>query len=77
MNLATEKGFRQALDWTRAHLDMVADGGVWAIPRSGCIIRIVSHSKLEAEVVGIDREPDVIGFMRVMGWQCKPVKVFQ
>ena len=71
MNLATERGFREATKWTKDQLNRLQDGGVWLIPRSFSTIRVVSHSKLEAEVTGMQREAAVVGIMRSLGWQCK------
>lgn len=71
MNIETEKGFRQATAWTRRQLDLLCDGGVWAIPRSFSAVRVVSHKRLEAEITGMSREPHVVAVMRALGWQCK------
>jgi hypothetical protein len=60
--------------WTRKQLALLHDGGIWMIPRSGCLIRVLSHSKLEAEVQHPDREPLVLDIMRAQGWKCIPMK---
>jgi hypothetical protein len=69
MNLATEQGFSEAMKWTRAQLHELADGGVWIIPRSMSAVRVTSHRKLEAEMIGMKREPGVVGMMRALGWR--------
>jgi hypothetical protein len=75
MNLATEQGFNNASKWVRNQLAMIGDGGVWLIPRTGCMIRIVSSARLEAETICGEMEPITIGMMRAQGWQCKEVGV--
>ena len=74
MNVATDRGFRDAMIWTRKQLALLHDGGIWMIPRSGCCIRVVSRSKLEAEVMYPDREALVIDIMRAQGWKCTTAK---
>ena len=71
MNIATERGFQEALKWTKHQLALLNDGGVWVIPRSLSAVRIISHRKLEAEIIGMKREPEIVGMMRAMGWQVR------
>ncbi|CAB4241138.1 hypothetical protein UFOVP228_23 [uncultured Caudovirales phage] len=71
MNIATERGFQDALKWTRHQLGMLNDGGVWVVPRSMTAIRVISRRKLEAEMIGMKREPEIVGMMRALGWQVR------
>ena len=69
MDLSTEKGFQDAIKWTRAQLGMLEDGGVWVIPQSMSAVRIVSHRDLIAETIGLRRMATVGVLMRVLGWK--------
>ena len=69
MNIHEEAGFQAAVRWTRAQLQRLSNGGVWAIPRSQVFIRVVSHERLEADVIGAEREEGVIDIMRSLGWK--------
>ena len=71
MNIATESGFRDALKWTQSQVGMLADGGVWVIPRSMSAVRIVSGRGLEAEMIGIKREQGIATMLRALGWRLK------
>jgi hypothetical protein len=71
INIATERGFQDALKWTRHQLGMLNDGGVWVIPRTFSAVRVVSHSRLEAEMIGMKREPGIVAMMRTLGWQVR------
>jgi hypothetical protein len=74
VNIATERGFRYAQAWTRNTLNSIADGGVWVIPRTGAMVRILSHKKLEATMTHMDREVGIVTMMRSLGWQVKAEK---
>jgi hypothetical protein len=69
MNAGTEEGFAQALAWTRGQLALLADGGVWVIPRSMAAVRVVSHTNREVQMIGMEREELVADLMRVLGWR--------
>lgn len=73
MSISTELAFRLASDWTASQLRRVRDGGVWVIPRTDTVIRVVSHKALQAQVLHGNREPLVIMFMQARGWQCTKV----
>lgn len=75
MNIATEKGFNDAVKWTRNQLGLLDDGGVWIIPRSMSAVKVVSHSKLEAEMIGMQREPGIVAMMRTLGWKLTEPRV--
>lgn len=74
MNIKTEKGFSQACTWTRNHLKMLRDGGVWAIPRSGALLRVDSHKELRISMHRMDAEPGVVAVIRSLGWQITPME---
>ena len=40
MNLDTEQGMQEAMEWTTNFIGMINEGGVWAIPRSDALYQI-------------------------------------
>ena len=69
LDITTEQGFRDAMKWTKDQLNMLHDGGVWVIPRTFSAVKVISHSKLEAEMIGIKREPGIVAMIRAQGWK--------
>lgn len=45
MNLDTEQGMQDAMEWTTNFISMINDGGVWAIPRSDALYQIHHKDK--------------------------------
>lgn len=68
-DLTTKEGMDNAVSWTNYTLDLIKDGGVWAIPRSGTVVRI-SH-KDKVAYISNDHEPDVIRVLEAAGWVVK------
>ena len=46
MDINTTEGMAQAVQWTRDHLDKIATGGHWIIPRSGTIVQVFHGAKV-------------------------------
>lgn len=74
IDICTEEGFREAVQWTRNNINRLADGGVWVIPRSMTAVRVISHKRLEAEMIGMEREQGVVGVLRSLGWKVSAPK---
>jgi hypothetical protein len=70
----SEAAFIEASNWTMNQLARLRDGGVWVLPRSNVVIRVVSRAKLEAQIQHPEREPEVVMFMQTRGWKCTPVE---
>lgn len=69
MDISTPEGMAAAVAWQERQVSLVAQGGVWGIPRSGTIIKI-DHEGKTATFYGLTPEPDVIKVFRAMGWTC-------
>jgi len=67
-DLNTKDGLNNSVIWTQRMFSMIKDGGTWAIPRSGAIVR-VDHSNNTAHITlaGFP-EPDVEKVIKAMGW---------
>ena len=48
-DLNTKDGLNNSVMWTQRMFSMIKDGGTWAIPRSGAIVR-VDHSNNTAHM---------------------------
>jgi hypothetical protein len=63
---------QSTLDWCQQVVDMLKDGGVWAIPRSGVVFRIDKTARTLTLVSGDADDPDVAETGRVfscIGWE--------
>lgn len=68
-DLNTEEGMSNAVQWTRAHLARIADGGIWMLPRSALIVRIVDGKRKVATIrEGYTPDPSVRRVMVAAGW---------
>lgn len=68
-DLNTDEGMTNAIAWTMHTLDSIKDGGAWAIPRSGTIVR-VSH-KDRVAYISNGNEPSVMRVLEAAGWTVK------
>ena len=67
-DLNTKDGLNNSVMWTQRMFSMIKDGGTWAIPRSGAIVR-VDHSNNTAHITLAELpEPDVEKVIKAMGW---------
>ena len=67
-DLDTEEGMKNAVAWTTRLLDHVADGGTWAVPRSGTLIRIDKRNRL-CTVVGLIPDPSIARVLNAAGFR--------
>jgi hypothetical protein len=70
-DLDTEAGMANAVRWTTDMLGHLKEGGVWAIPRSGLMIEVVSHKdktyRINDEMLSA-LDPAVERVMQAAGW---------
>lgn len=70
MNIATEAGMAQAVAWQTSMLRLIKDGGMWAVPRSLVMIKILHSTKTAVFIGGTHQEPDIVKVFKAMGWNC-------
>lgn len=69
MNIDTPEGMREAVEWQTAHVNRLAQGGRWVVPRSGSIYIIDHEGKRAKRVFGMAPEPTITRVFIAMGWQ--------
>ena len=69
MDINTSEGMKDAIAWMENMIRMVADGGLWAVPRSTTIIQIDKTNK--NAVILRQRKPDtsIDAVFKAMGWE--------
>ena len=67
MDIDTKAGMSQAKDWLINHLAMLTDNGVWAIPRSGCLVKINKSDKTYTMHGGTDTSTQRV--FEELGWE--------
>lgn len=70
MNIGTPEGMRQAVAWQTNMVNVIKDGGVWAVPRSLTMIKILRSKKTAVFIGGTHQEPDIVKVFKAMGWTC-------
>lgn len=45
MNIDTEDGMLNAVEWTKDFLSLINEGGIWAVPRSNALYQIYSRQE--------------------------------
>lgn len=70
MNIDTPEGMKNAVAWQEAHIARMADGGVWAVPRSGSFYTISKATKTAVRT-GLLPEPTIERVFEAMGWSVK------
>ena len=68
-DISTKEGMENSIIWTEQMLNAIKDGGAWAIPRSGTIVR-VSHKDKAAHITYMPDvyEPDIEKVLNAAGW---------
>ena len=69
MDIETSAGMKDAIQWTENLFKMIADGGMWAVPRSTTIFQIDKTNK--KAIVIQQRKPDtsIDAVLKAMGWE--------
>ena len=71
MNIATKEGMAAAVAWQTLMVSLIAEGGVWMVPRSLTMVKIYASKKTAVFVGGTDMEPDIVKVFKAMGWTCQ------
>lgn len=66
-NLDTAGGMAAAKEWTTNHLNLIREGGVWLIPRSMSIYKVLHSAKQCRVLSGGDTATDRV--LKAMGWE--------
>ena len=66
MNLDTDEGMIAAKAWLQNTIDMLKDGGMWAIPRSFAIYTFDKKNKI---VTRINNDEPTDKVLEAMGWK--------
>jgi hypothetical protein len=61
-DLDTEEGMQNAKEWTRRTLSHIKQGGTWAVPRSGAMIKVDHENKTAYVIDGLEE----VGIERVL-----------
>lgn len=68
-DLDTPEGMTNAVQWNNKQLARVTDGGIWIVPRSGLIVRVVDGMRKVASIrEGHTPDPSVRRVMVAAGW---------
>ena len=68
-DLDTEEGMANAIAWTNRTLETLNDDGIWIVPRSGMLIRVLSHSDKVLRVLeGETPDPSITRVLKAAGW---------
>jgi hypothetical protein len=68
-DLDTEEGMANAVAWTNRTLETLNDDGIWIVPRSGMLIRVLSHSDKVLRVLeGETPDPSIPRVLNAAGW---------
>jgi hypothetical protein len=69
-DISTPEGMENAKRWQEQQVARVMQGGLWAVPRSGTVIRI-DHENKVASMFGLLPEPEIVKVFVAMGWTVK------
>jgi hypothetical protein len=67
-DLDTEEGMRHCVQWTQGIVNLLKDGGTWAVPRSGTVIKISKATKTVTIVTQDVPDPSIERVFIKMGW---------
>jgi hypothetical protein len=68
-DLDTEEGMALAIAWTNRTLEILHEGGSWMVPRSGMLVRVLSHrDKLVQVIDGPVPDPSIPRVLKAAGW---------
>ncbi len=57
----------EAKEWLRGHLNLIKEGGIWAIPRSTAIYQVLHQEKTLYRIMGTDESSEEVA--RALGWR--------
>lgn len=69
MDINTKQGMAAAKAWTEQLLSTLNDGGTWAVPRSGTIIRFDKTNKKARVIHQMSPDISIERVLEAMGWE--------
>lgn len=66
-DINTPEGMAAAKLWTLALLQLLSEGGMWMVPRSGSIYKISTKTKTLIKLTGLP-EPSITRVCHEIGW---------
>ena len=70
-DLDTKEGMKNAVAWTENMFSLINEGGAWAIPRSGTIVRVSHKDKTVSITDGLYPEHCLRRVIKATGWKIK------
>lgn len=67
-DISTPEGLRNAVAWQRRHLNLIAEGGVWYVPRCASSF-VVSHKNKTLTRSGMKPDQTINRVTRELGWR--------
>lgn len=67
-DLDTEEGMKNSMEWTSRTLSHIKQGGTWAIPRSGTLVKIDHEYKTAYMIAGTEPEESTERVLKALGW---------
>jgi hypothetical protein len=67
-NIDTRQGMAKSIAWTEKLFDTMKDGAVWAVPRSGMLVRVSHKDKTAYITKGLIADPSIPKVIKAMGW---------
>ena len=64
----TKEGLENSVQWTRRLFDVMNDGSMWGIPRSGTEVCIDKAAKVATITPGFAPEDALVKVIKAMGW---------
>jgi len=69
MDINTKQGMADAKTWMERLLSTLNDGGTWAVPRSGTIIRFDKTNKKALVIHQMSPDISIERVLEAMGWE--------
>jgi hypothetical protein len=73
-DLDTEEGMQNAMEWTARTLSHIKQGGTWAIPRSGTLVKVDHENKCAYMIDGSAPEESTERVLVALGWHVVHIK---
>ena len=59
-----------AIAWTKAHIERLAEGGAWLVPRSGTVVNVYKDKK-KVHILSMVPDPSIGKVFRAMGYEVR------
>lgn len=67
-DISTAEGMVNSLRWTERHVNRIANGGTWLVPRSGSIYQLFKDEKRVVVLAQLSPDPSIDKVFAAMGW---------